>query len=450
MGLSRRFLNLIVDNRIPGAKSLRCIDLTLARYKLFNTTTPAALTLNGKISESERPQDSTPWAGADNNEKEAAATLKIGTIQLPTPIMNFRSSAVYLSWYINCIPLAGRKVLCTDQSGRACLFDADTRKVDTLPSLHKPKCLPYSIFIPSADDKDDHDDNSNGGGSVYIMDTCLNHIPRDNIQLSSQFEAFVYRRSTLTSFTKSWQCQRLPPPPFVCDPKYKHASPHKITSYAVVDGGSHICISVDGAGTYCLDTVKHTWIQIGEWTLPFIGKVEYVPELKLWFGICANDWKQFGAADLSTILSTMDSQPQLVGSWKELEAPQEWTEMQHPHLVNLGSGRFCVARFYHSWTPTAGLFGSDLGELFFTVLTGTDVVQCVVHDGNGTGNASCNDSCNNPYGSNGKVELRMIKHNSKCHMSYGTDGNIKETDQAIRVRQSKTTGEKKGESEWDA
>uniref|UniRef100_A0A0E0DXT0 Uncharacterized protein n=1 Tax=Oryza meridionalis TaxID=40149 RepID=A0A0E0DXT0_9ORYZ len=75
MGPFRRFLNLIVDNRIPGAKSLRCIDLTLARYKLFNTMTPAALTLNGKTSESERPQD--------KKQKEVAATLKIGRIQLP-------------------------------------------------------------------------------------------------------------------------------------------------------------------------------------------------------------------------------------------------------------------------------------------------------------------------------------------------------------------------------
>uniref|UniRef100_A0A0E0DXT1 Uncharacterized protein n=1 Tax=Oryza meridionalis TaxID=40149 RepID=A0A0E0DXT1_9ORYZ len=279
---------------------------------------------------------------------------------------------------LSCIQLStcvGRKVLCTDQSGRACLFDADTRKVDTLPSLHKPKCLPYSIFVPSADD----DDNSNGGGSVYIMDTCLSHVPRDAIQLSSQFEAFVHRRSSMT--------------PSI-------SIPHKITSYAVVDGGSRICISVDGAGTYCLDMVKHTWIQIGNWTLPFIGKVEYVPELKLWFGICADNWKQFGAADLST----MDSQPQLVGSWKELEAPQAWTEMQHPHLVNLGSGRFCVARFCHSWTPT----------MWCNVLSMTAI------------NGTSNDSCNNANGSNGKVELRMIKHNSKCHMSYGTDGNIKQ------------------------
>jgi hypothetical protein len=79
-------------------------------------------------------------------------------------------------------------------------------------------------------------------------------------------------------------------------------------------GGSHIiCISTKGAGTNCFDTVRHMWTHVGEWALPFHGKVEYVPELKLWFGMSAKDG-QLAAADLSTILSTTDSQPQLVGA----------------------------------------------------------------------------------------------------------------------------------------
>jgi len=51
-------------------------------------------------------------------------------------------------------------------------------------------------------------------------------------------------------------------------------------------------------------------------------------------------------------------------------------------------------------------------EEYFTVLTGIDVVPRV-HDVHGTG-----------IGSEGKVELQMIKHNSRRHMSYGSDGNI--------------------------
>jgi hypothetical protein len=44
--------------------------------------------------------------------------------------------------------------------------------------------------------------------------------------------------------------------------------------------------SVDGIGTYCLDTASRTWRKVGDWTLPFRGRVEYAPELKLWFGAC--------------------------------------------------------------------------------------------------------------------------------------------------------------------
>uniref|UniRef100_A0A0A8YMD6 DUF1618 domain-containing protein n=1 Tax=Arundo donax TaxID=35708 RepID=A0A0A8YMD6_ARUDO len=308
MGLSRRFLNLIVDNRIPGAKSLRCIDLT--RQQFFNTTTPASPP-NGSGSESEGPQDATAWAPAadarnQKNKQAEAVPLKIGMIRLPSPSFSFRASAMSFERCIDCFPLAPCKVLCADQSGRTFLFDADTREVASMPDLHEPKFLPFSIFVPSADG-DDHDD---GTGSVYVMERFPEQELGGSRKPSYQFEAFVYRKSTLTSFTKSWHCQLLPPPPFVCDPKYWHSSRRpKISSYAVVkgvNGVSHVCISTDGAGTYCLDTMTHTWTQVGEWTLPFQGKVEYVPELKLLFGISAKD-QHLAAADLSTMDSATAS-----------------------------------------------------------------------------------------------------------------------------------------------
>jgi hypothetical protein len=88
------------------------------------------------------------------------------------------------------------------------------------------------------------------------------------------------------------------------------------------------------------------WTHVGEWALPFHGKVEYVPELKLWFDMSANDG-QLAAANLSTILSTIDSQLQLVGAWKELEPPlvSGWMEMQKPQLASLGSGNFFSRSF---------------------------------------------------------------------------------------------------------
>jgi hypothetical protein len=434
LGFSRRFLNLIVDNRFPGAVSLLSIDLR--RHKLFNTTTPADLPLiNRSASESERP----PCAANANNQKKMMKkkTLKMRMLHLPAPTIDLEASSRGYSWNIKCSPLTDRKLLCTDNYGRHVLFDSETRQVEDLPFLNEPKNSTFSIFIPgAATDTNGCDDNGGGGSIIYIMERCPSHEQEQRL-LSGQFEAFVHGRDN------TWSSQLLPPPPFIYDPKYKRP---KISSYAVLiddcgSGRSHICISVDHVGTYCLDTVKYTWIRVGDWTLPFTGKVEYVPELKLWFGICTSDWK-LGAIDLSTILSTAtmeeDSQPQIVGTWKELEAPQHWNEKRCSQLANLGSGKFCIARFFHTWTTPMepNSFGYDsikvhsfsdfdsdsdsieFEEHSFTVLTGTDVVPCV-HDGNGTGNG------NYANGSNGKVELRMIKHNSKSHISDGIDGTIR-------------------------
>ena len=460
MGLSRRFLNLIVDNRIQGAKSLCSIDLR--RHKLFNTTTPApkgnALALN-KIrlpspSLSKRTSDSdlkdqrlhffqaadrrvdameSPLPAQSINlgasamgystetcvRKQAAAsvTRTIRTIELPQPVMNFRCSIVDCYWYLKCLPLSDRKLLCVDPYARTALFDLGLRQVEAIPYLHVPKHSPLPCFVPLPSSSDATED---GNGSFYILEgSPYQELQGDDDtrqQLSNQFEAFVYH-----SESKSWQRQLLPPPPFVCDPKhYKHRGPD-ITSYAVVErGGSHVIfVSVDGAGTYSLDTVTHTWSHVGDWVLPFTGKVEYVPELKLWFGICAQDW-QLGAAELST----MDSQPQLIGTWKELKAPGDWRQLKPPQLVNLGSGRFCITRFFfrgllHPMAFSDSEYDDPVDEEYFTVLTGIDVVPCV-HDAHGT----ASDTFSGGNGSKGKVQLQMIKHNSRRHISYGSVGNI--------------------------
>ncbi|RLM79687.1 uncharacterized protein C2845_PM12G32030 [Panicum miliaceum] len=181
-----------------------------------------------------------------------------------------------------------------------------------------------------------------------------------------QFEAFVYRRPASTYFSKSWQCQLLPSLPYVHNTKQWHSFP-QISSYAVGNGGSEICISVQGRGTYCLNTTSYTWTEVGKWTLPFNGKVEYVLELKLWFGISASD-HTLAAADLSA----MDSQPQLLDRWKELDLPEEWKECKDSQLISLGSGKFCIARFLHTTTPK-GDIGDELIDQNLAVLTGVEV-----------------------------------------------------------------------------
>ncbi|CAL5083946.1 unnamed protein product [Urochloa decumbens] len=406
MGLSRRFLNLIVESRIPGVKSLRCIDLT--RQHFFNNTTPQPLNGNGSESE-EGPQDATSWAPAadagnlkNTHTTAGASALKMGRIWLPSPSFNFRAttSSVEEDKQMHCFPIGDRRVICADQSGSCFLVDAERRRVVTMPHLHKPKSAPLPLFVPSAD-PDDHND---GGGILFVMESAPEPEEGCSAQLSHQFEAFVYRKPVSIYYHKSWHCHPLPPPPFVCDRKCRENLP-KISSYAVVSGGSHVCISVEGAGSYFLDTASYTWSHERAWTLPFRGKVEYVPELKLWFGFSAKD-QSLAAADLTDT----DSQPQLVSPWKEFNPHEEWQVSQDPQVVNLGLGRFCIARFFHNRTLNRDC-KDEPNEQNCAVLTGVEVVPSRVPEANGNGG-------------NGKVDLHMITHKSRRYMSNGSDGVI--------------------------
>ncbi|PAN41171.2 hypothetical protein PAHAL_8G016200 [Panicum hallii] len=404
-GLSRRFLNLVMDNRIRGVRSLRCIDLT--RQQFFNTTIPA-LSPNGKGSGSEGPQDAptsretVAVAGSQRNKQVAGDTLKMEKIRLPSPSFSIRGFTSDLSdQLMHFFPIADRRVVCVDQLGRGVLLEADTGNVVIMPPLHKPKLTPISLSVPSPD-LDDHD----GGirSKLFVMERILKPEP-SSMEQTYQFEAFVYRRPGPTFFYKCWHCQLLPSLPYVHSTKQWHSFP-QISSYAVVNGGSEICISVEGLGTYCLNTTSYTWTEVGKWTLPFNGKVEYVPELKLWFGISASD-QTLAAADLSA----MDSQPQLLGRWKELDLPEEWKECKDSQLINLGSGKFCIVRFLHT-TTAKGDISDELIDQNLAVLTGVEVA---LHAHRSNANASANKG-------SGRVELKFSNHKSRRYKSNSSNG----------------------------
>uniref|UniRef100_A0A0D9VA14 F-box associated domain-containing protein n=1 Tax=Leersia perrieri TaxID=77586 RepID=A0A0D9VA14_9ORYZ len=258
MALPRRFPNQIVENRIPGLKSLRCINLKLQNF--FNATDAICIDKNNDDQAA---------------ESSSAALKKMDRIHLPSPIFNLGAANLDKCLSITCFPLSGRELLCVDQDGRTILFDADDRSVVTMADLNKPKRWPISIFIPN------HSSSSSGGsGSLFIMETIVRS---ERHYSDHQFEEFLDIS--------------LPLPPFVRDPNFSQIRTN-IISYAVVSGGSEICISVNKAGTYCFHTVNHTWRHVGDWALPFHGKVEYVPELKLWFGL-SDKTNHLAAADLS-------------------------------------------------------------------------------------------------------------------------------------------------------
>jgi len=323
------------------------------------------------------------------------------SILLPDPILKFGAHSLRGAGEpcdLACYPFGQRKVLSTDQAGRNFLYDADTRDVAAMPKFHKPKlrrCL--SLFVPSGGDGEGDDREGGGGCSLYLMVRELREVKRYKIEVgqpSMDFEVLFYGNGRTTS-----HCKRLRLPPFVLEPIHQNEY-SEIRSYAVVGRGSHICVSVDGRGTYALDTARYTWSKIGDWTLPFHGKVEYVPELKLWFGL-SGDAQHLAAADLSVM--DAHSPPQLAAGhgWEEFLPPEQWAEQEldidqeDVQLVNLGSGRFCIARFFIDWRE------SDDSAFYFVILTGVEVVERVLD--------------------NGEVKLEMIPHKSKCHHKSPVD-----------------------------
>ncbi|CAN6292858.1 unnamed protein product [Urochloa humidicola] len=193
--------------------------------------------------------------------------------------------------------------------------------------------------------------------------------------------------------------QSLPPPPFIRDPLY---DPAFICSYTVVDDGHTICISsgADGVGTYCFDTVESKWKHAGNWVLPFDGRAEYIPELKLWLGFSPSRPHYLcGTSDLSSM--AMDWPPKLQVVWRDLSMPDKWSATRI-NLINLGAGRFCIVKVFEvkrCAPESAGDFDDDwnIVEDEHAILTGIEICSSSV------------DQYNNLQ------ELKVFKHKSILH-----------------------------------
>ncbi|KAK3127700.1 hypothetical protein QOZ80_7AG0577220 [Eleusine coracana subsp. coracana] len=310
-GLSRRFLNLIVDNRIHGIKSLCSMDLE--HLFSFPTTSPQTT--------------QAPSADAGYMKNEVAAALTMDSIQIRPPHFNFQASTLALSEQgkIDCFPLANSTVICADHLGRAFELDAYWGLVGTMPSLHKSKRMPISIFVPKSD-ADGTNDHNGCGSSLFVM-------------------------------------ERIPEPEcLTAAPKFAYLSMM--------------------SAPICLDTENFTWREVGKWMLPFHGKVEYVPELNFWFGLSAKD-RHLAAADLSSIL-TMNSEPQFMDLGKD--PPEEWKECKDSQLINLGAGMFSITRFFRARTLNDN-FGDKSIDQEFAIFTGVEVVAHILNP-NGNANSS--------------------------------------------------------------
>ncbi|KAL6838963.1 hypothetical protein ACP4OV_031190 [Aristida adscensionis] len=256
--------------------------------------------------------------------------------RLPPTVMTFSppfSPSSYGSLHFMLLPgiHAGRsdKVIATDRTGRALLFDTGSLSVRTLCSLAAPKFLPVSVTVG------DHD--------LYILDTILT---RDG----HCFEGLFFDNGSQGNIAhEDWYCHPLPLPPYLqaYRPGFEEDIAH-ITSYALV-GGSNIWVSKDTLGTHSYDARSGVWTKVGNWALPFYGHAQYVQEHNLWFGLSSSGAHGENCFMCASDLTVADP-PIARNIWIDKVQPPEWISVSS-HLVHLGRSRFCHARFFETGPP---------------------------------------------------------------------------------------------------
>lgn len=304
---------------------------------------------------------SSLFSSSNNN------SMKPEEAHLPNPFISFtppRSN--YGNGRLDFFSLFGRGknkslIAGADQKGFTFLYDLDQHAIHKQVCLNEPKmCNTISVAA---------------GDALYVLDK----MPRPG-----GFEALRYEVPKDLSTSRDWRWYCLQPPPYVLAPGY---TPTAISTYTVVND-TDIWISTPGFGTYSFDTACGSWRKSGDWELPFRGRADYFPEYGLWLGFSTRDG-MLCSSDLRA--ATKQSGPQLLHEdWKDVQAQEGWILMKS-FLVHLGSGKFCVAKFFQTVDKGSS---EELCQIEnFAVLTGLTLQQC---------------------GANG--ELRMIRHRS--HLYY--------------------------------
>ncbi|GJN35371.1 hypothetical protein PR202_gb24140 [Eleusine coracana subsp. coracana] len=250
----RRFVHLVVDdmNIRRCTYSLRSIDMSA----LFRR--PAHSSIGAH-----------PPPIVENQEMESCP--------LPAPSMSFcpprgRCHEGMMEFMF----LGGKhnKVVATDQTGRALLYDPDQHAVNTLHGFVKPKDKPVALTVD-----EDH---------LYVLDTRPAPGHKDTCFECLEFDDHY-------GMDEDWYPRVLPPPPphncnGPADPKMEEEQYYPVVDSCAVSGdGSHISITNQRSRTYAFDTATEAWSKVGDWALPFSGVAEHVPELGLWFGLSRDE-----------------------------------------------------------------------------------------------------------------------------------------------------------------
>uniref|UniRef100_K3YYR7 DUF295 domain-containing protein n=1 Tax=Setaria italica TaxID=4555 RepID=K3YYR7_SETIT len=241
-------------------------------------------------------------------------------------------------------------IISMDPDVNTFLYDGASHGLRVMPAPHAPKHASVSLTV---------------GEDLYILERNPGTEEEDH-----SFEALIHRGPSDEIVTD------------ISDEKY---------AYTVVSD-SQIWISTKGGGTFSFDTTSGVWSEAGDWALPFYGRIEYAPELALWFGF-TSEGRQLATCDLGAASPT--SSPVLQEVWDELAPPlpPRWVPVMS-FLLTLGAGKFCVGRMVDMAVAQEGWCRGKSGNDYldvetFAVLTGVEVVR----------------------GSRGA--LRMIRHKSR-------------------------------------
>ncbi|CAL4967361.1 unnamed protein product [Urochloa decumbens] len=353
--MSRRFVNLIADRFIGEypASTLHRIN----PWRCLYPTTQQALAAS----------ENSKANSFDDARLPRAAISFYDPLQPDNP-----GDAKFFS-----LGSSSNGIISMDPDGNTLLYDGASRGLRVMPAPHAPKGASVSLNV---------------GDGLYILEM------NPGTEEDHSFEALIHRGpsdDTTTSSDEKWFWRSLPPPPYAYDDyecrkvgdyeEYRRRCyerngkcPYAIGAYTVV-GDSQVWISTKGGGTFSFDTTSGQWSEAGDWALPLYGRVEYAPELGLWFGFTSEDeGSQFAACDLGAASPTRP--PVLIKAWDELApppVPPRWVPVM-AFLLPLGGGKFCVARMFdlaqEGWCR--GKSGKDyLNVDTFAVLTGVEVVR---------------------------------------------------------------------------
>uniref|UniRef100_A0A0E0MBN7 DUF1618 domain-containing protein n=1 Tax=Oryza punctata TaxID=4537 RepID=A0A0E0MBN7_ORYPU len=374
--MGRQFLNLVVENARSGLYSLRRIPAN----HLFYPSTRAAQEATAKSQES-----FNAYVKEHHGRKHPGLHTLEMLGKLPSPMFNFEPTPLdgqHRHRHLEFASLLGNenRILIADHSGHTIVFDADDSTVFAFPNLNFSKG--WEAFSLPIKNKKDKNNNTHrwDEDSLYVMSRNADPETKNYC-----FEVLNYSSSRQRFRGSSPYWSSLQPPPFL---NYMHAN---IASYTVVDSSTIYVSFVEPDSTYAFDTVRRHWRRLGCWTMPFDGKAEYVPELKLWFGLWDDHPYSLHACDL---LSDAAKPPTVQHSWVDLDVPESWMPY-NLDLINLGCGRFCVFKTFRS---TAGdciigfsdyddddTMDSDPIQGRFAVLTGLEMVRPCGEDGDNQG-----------------------------------------------------------------